>query len=48
MLSPTLSTQGAHDFLQLLLDVLGITLEGFPMQTAGDLFDHTQDFFFAL
>ena len=45
MLSATLSTAGAHDFLQLLMDLRGIALQGFPRQMARDLFDHTQDFF---
>ena len=48
MLSATLSTEGAHDFLQLLMDLLGLVLQGFLVQMERDVFDHTQDFFFAL
>ncbi len=47
-LSTTLSTEGAHDFLQLPMDLLGITLQGGTVQMERDLVDHTQDFFFAL
>ena len=48
MLATTLSTEGAHDFLQLLMDLLSILLQGGVVHMACDLFDHTQDFFFAL
>ena len=48
MLSTTLSTEGAHDFFQLLMDLLGVLLQGFSPQMARDVLDHTQDFFFAL
>ena len=48
MLSTTLSTEGAHDFLQLLMNLLSVLLQGFALQMTRDLLDHAQDFFFAL
>ena len=48
MLSTPLSTESAHDFFQLLMDLLSISLQGWVMQAECDLIDHIQDFFFAL
>ncbi len=48
MLSTTLSTESAHDFFQLLMDLLGFFLQRGALQIARNLIDPAQDFFFAL